>query len=455
MTAPPPHAAVPAPQAIGRRGRRDALIRRVAVLVLLAVALVAVVVLLLGGGRSQTLHLRLDNASQLVKGNLVEVGGLGVGTVKAIELTNSNLAEVTLEVTDEDLLPLRRGTRAFVRVPSVSGVAQRYVALHPGPQSAPALRDGDVIPATDAQPAVDLDAMLSTLDADTRSKLQGVIRGGALAYAGDGRRGLNEAIKYLNPALSQIDATLGELVADRAALQKFIVASSNVVSAVADRRDDLEAGLAAAATTTGALAAERRALQRVLASAPPTLNQASRTLREFGSTLDVVTPTARAARPVAPRLSRLLTTATPTLERSATVLPRLRRLLGPLRSVLAGLPALRTSAVPAFGAATRAIEGVMPIVAGALPYVPDALLGATNGFGGTATGYYDANGEYGRIAFVGGPYSAAGFGSLVPVPPPGGLRYGNWHRCPGAATQVAADRSNLIAAPGCKEEQRP
>jgi phospholipid/cholesterol/gamma-HCH transport system substrate-binding protein len=454
MSSPRQHA-VKAPVVLGRRARRDALIRRVAGLGLLAVAAIAVLVLVLGGGRTQTLHLRLQNASQLVNGNLVEVGGVGVGTVKEIELTNDNLADVTIEVTDESLLPLRRGTRAFVRVPSVSGVAQRYVALHPGPNSGPELRDGDVIPAVNTQAAVDLDALISTFDADTRTKLQGVIRGGAGAYAGAGRRGLNRAIKYLSPALGQMDATLGELVADRPALQKFIVASSNVVSAVADRRSDLEAGLAAAATTTGALAAERRALQGVLASAPSTLNKASRTLRSLAATLDVVTPTARAAQPVAPRLSRTLTTAAPALERSATVLPRLRRLLEPLRGVLAGLPALRASSVPAFSAAARAVQGAMPIIDGARPYVPDALLGATNGFGGTAAGYYDANGGYARIAFVGGPYSASGFGTLVPHPQIGGLRYGNWHRCPGAATQVAADGSNKIDAPGCKESQRP
>ena len=76
------------------------------------------------GGESQRLHLRINNASQLVTGNLVEVGGYGVGTVKSIELTDDNLADVEIEVTDESLLPLHRGTRAFVRVPLRVGRGQ-------------------------------------------------------------------------------------------------------------------------------------------------------------------------------------------------------------------------------------------------------------------------------------------------------------------------------------------
>jgi phospholipid/cholesterol/gamma-HCH transport system substrate-binding protein len=375
--------------------------------------------------------------------------------VKSIELTDDNQADVTVEVDDPKLLPLHRGTRAFVRAPSVSGVANRYVALEPGPNSAPALRDDDAIPAQSTTPAVDLDAVQSTLDADMRARLRGVIHGGAAAYAGGGSRGLSRTLAYLDPAVGQLDATLGELVADRAALRRLVVASAGVVSAVADRRDDLERGLASAAATTGALAGRRRSLEQVLAQAPPALRRAGRTLRSVGSTLDAVTPTARAARPVAPRLSRALTRAVPALQRGATVLPRLRALLGPLAEVLAGLPALRRTAVPALTAATRAISDFNPIVRGTLPYVPDAVLGATNGFGGTGSGYYDANGQYGRLAGVGGSFFAGGAGSTLPVPS-ANARYGNWQRCPGAATQVARDGSNRWdAGVPCEESQRP
>jgi len=424
---------------------------------LLIVAVVVVVAILVRGGEDYRLHIRLSNASQLVKGNQVEVGGYAVGTVQKIELSDDNQADVTVKITDEKLTPLHRGTRAWVRAASVSGIANRYIALAPGPNSEEELDSGATISAAATQPAVDLDAALSTFDGETRKELQGLIHGAADIYSEGGSDGLRRTLTYLDPALSQLDATLSELTRDRGALQKFIVASSNVVSAVAERRDDVQAGIASAATTAGALARERQALQGVLAKAPTTLTHASRSLRELAGTLDTVTPTARAALPVAPKLRRLLVALSPTLDRGADVLPRVRALLPSLQKALAGLPALRDRSLPAFAESAESVEKYLPIIKGALPYVPDAVLGATNGFGGTAGGYYDANGSYARIAAMFGPQGFAGLFAGTPNMGPLSVSYHNNRRCPGAATQVARDGSNKFdgADPDCVESQRP
>ena len=106
-------------------------------------------------------------------------------------------------------------------------------------------------------------------------------------------------------------------------------------------------------------------------------------------------------------------------------------------------------------ALTAALRRCMPIVVGLREYLPDVLLGLTNGFGGTAAGPYDANGAYARIGAVGGQFSLAGAATLVPQP---GLGFsaGNVRRCPGAATQVAPDRSNAVEpSTPCDPEHRP
>jgi phospholipid/cholesterol/gamma-HCH transport system substrate-binding protein len=438
----------------GRRAQRAIRTRALAAAALV-LGVVALVLILTGGGEQLKLHLRLQNASQLVKGDLVEVGGVRVGSINKIELTSDNEADLSVTIDDASLLPLHAGTHAFVRSPSLSGVANRYIVLEPGPNSAPELRNGNIIPTVNTQAEVDLDAVQSSLDADTRKQLQNLIHGASAAYEGGGSKGLSDTLHYFAPGLTQLDATLGELVADRGALQRFIVASSNVVSAVADRQNDLEQGLASAATTTGALAGQSRALTRTLHAAPGALSHAGRTLTSLASTLDVVTPTAREARPTARRLSKVLTAAAPTLTRGAKVLPRFRAILEPLRAVLVRLPALRNSANPALNAATKAIVASLPIIEGTLPYVPDAIIGATNGFGGTAAGYYDANGEYARIAAVAGSFSNAGLLSTLPGPSLNAT-FGNTQRCPGAATQVTHDGSNKFdAGVPCKESQRP
>src|SRR3954447_10712347 len=86
-----------------------------------------------GGGGSYEITLTLDNASQLVNGNQVKVGGVQVGSVHSIELSSDGRARVHITIDDDSVTPLHSGSRAQVRSSSLSGVANRYIALTPGP----------------------------------------------------------------------------------------------------------------------------------------------------------------------------------------------------------------------------------------------------------------------------------------------------------------------------------
>ena len=87
------------------------------------------------------------------------------------------------------------------------------------------------------------------------------------------------------------------------------------------------------------------------------------------------------------------------------------------------------------------------------------MAGLANGFGGTTSGYYDANGRYTRISFQSSAYSLDGLASLPGAAPtvPGltGYRRGLTDRCPGAATQPAPDRSNPIVLGACSPGDTP
>ena len=119
-----------------------------------------------------------------------------------------------------------------------------------------------------------------------------------------------------------------------------------------------------------------------------------------------------------------------------------------LNGVLAGMPALERTSVPAFQSAVATVQDLLPILVEARPYAPDAAGGLMNGFGGTTSGYYDANGRYTRISFQSSAYSAQGLASLLPIPPTQngltGYRMGVTRRCPGAATQPAPYKSNAF-----------
>ena len=121
-------------------------IGRVAAVGALIAALVLVSLVLFGGGGAggYKVKARFLNAGQLVKGNPVQVGGVPVGSVKGIKITDDGHAEIELSI-DGDHAPLRRGTRAEIRQFSQSGLANRYVDLKLPPDTDATIPAGGVI----------------------------------------------------------------------------------------------------------------------------------------------------------------------------------------------------------------------------------------------------------------------------------------------------------------------
>ncbi|MGH2929142.1 MAG: MlaD family protein, partial [Solirubrobacteraceae bacterium] len=122
--------------------------RSVAVAALVAAAIVVAVLVLTSGG-GYRVRAVFQNASQIVNGDLVEVAGNTVGTVSNISLTPRGQAQLTLNITNGSFQPLRQGTQATIRELSLSGIASRYVDLHPGSVTNSTIPDGGVIPTTD------------------------------------------------------------------------------------------------------------------------------------------------------------------------------------------------------------------------------------------------------------------------------------------------------------------
>ena len=228
---------------------------------LLAVAAAAVLaaLLLLGGGGGYTVKANFQNASQLVKGNLVQVAGSQVGKIENIDLTADGQAQVTMSVS-EDYAPLRRGTKAIVRQASLSGIANRYVDLTMAPHGAPAIPDGGVIEQDATTSAVDLDQLFNTFDSATRKDLKQVFAGSAKQHEGRGKE-MNAGLLYLNPAMAASSRLFHELNRDTPLLERFVVSSSQLVTDLADRREDLSGLVDHLATTTTAIGNEQAALR--------------------------------------------------------------------------------------------------------------------------------------------------------------------------------------------------
>jgi phospholipid/cholesterol/gamma-HCH transport system substrate-binding protein len=455
------------------------------------VAVVIVGFILFGGaGGGYTVSAVFENGGQIVSGNLVEVAGIKAGSVKGVSITPDGQAKIKMSV-DGAYSPLPRSTRAVIRQASQSGYANRYVELQlpPGPRKGqPTIHDGGTLEASNTTATVDIDQLFNTLDPSTRKALQGVLKGSADQYKGVTQQA-NEGLHYLNPALATSSRLFNELNRDTPVLQHFLGDSAALVTAVAQKRDDLSALVANLNTTTHAIGSQKAALADSIGRLPDFMRNANTTFLNLRAALNDVDPLVNASKPVAKKLRPFLDQvqplardARPTVRDLNTVIRRaggnndlvdLTQTLTPLAHIAVDT-AQRDGAsrLGSFPESTTALKSSSPIIAQGRPYTPD-LFGWFDDF--STTGDYDALGQISRTQTSFNAFSLDSSNTKpLNITLPGGqplalgdiqktfqslIRSGQYRRCPGGGDVVAPDKSNLLSsseqqALGCTEADR-
>jgi phospholipid/cholesterol/gamma-HCH transport system substrate-binding protein len=446
-------AANPSGEEKGRATSRRTTPARIAAITGLAIVVIALLVILLSGGSSHTYKLVFQNASQLVNGNQVLIGGHPVGSVEEISLTEDNLAQIEISVEQE----LHEGTTATARATSLSGVANHYISLSPGPNSNPPLEDGATLGLASTTSAVDLDQFINTFPGSVRKALGKFIRGFGEIYSGIGPQA-NAAYKYFAPGLNRAAAFAHGLNADSRLLTQFVVNTSKLSTAVAARGEQLTSAISNANTAFNAIASQTQAFNQTLELLPPVFRQSNTTFVNLRAALDDLDPLVETAKPATKNLAPFLADLRPVLLRSIPVFRNLRLTVArpgfanDSRELLATLPAVQQRASRAFPHAEDAIEAFQKNLNFLRAYAPDVL----NGLGrvGQVTGNYDGNGNYARVSFSDlnlferDPSS----GVLEPITPseqfnalapPSPVR----RPCPGGASQPAPDGSSPFIEP--------
>lgn len=467
--------------------------RRIVAIAAVVLAVVVVAVLLLSRAAPYTVTATFENASQLVKGNVVQVAGVNAGTVKDIELTDDGRADVELEITG-DYKPLRRGTRAIVRQASLSGVANRYVDLQLGDGRAGDMESGAQIPGASTESAVDLDQFFNTFDPVARTAVQRSFAGFGEMYAGRTKEA-NESFRLLNPSLAAASGLFRELNRDSGSFDRFIVQSAKLVGDVAERRNDLAGVVDNLATTSSALAAQRQGLSQSINRLPDFMRKSNTTFVNLRAALDDLDPLVTESRPALRRLRPFLAElrplareAVPTVrDFSRTIrqpgadndLVELLRLQKPIDQLAnQKVQANGEERDGAFAAGAKALDGGTEPFAFARPYAPD-LVGWFDDF--SHTGLADALGNFSRAglalnAFTFTPVVGGDtVPNILPVPPeirdqlttvlggavqgvagPQGTEAGRNNRCPGSSER-RVDDSNGKPSPdfNCNDAIRP
>jgi phospholipid/cholesterol/gamma-HCH transport system substrate-binding protein len=408
-----------------------------------------------------TVHAIFSSANSLRPASLVRIAGVNVGKVQSIESApgckslaytraQCTAAEVTMTI-DNQGLPLHKDATFWIR-PRIFLEGNFFIDVNPGTPQAPHAPDGYTFPIQQGREPVQLDQVLTSLQADTRRNLQILLQQYGTAVH-QGGPGYNASIPYWLPAYkySSIVAqdALGIQPHD---LSNWIAAQATVAGALDANPQSLKTLITEFNRTANAFARQNVALQDSVAELPRTLSAA---IPAFNALNAAFPPVETLAEELLPGVR----TIAPTVDATLPLVTQLRQLVQP--SELGGLASELSVAVPALARLTSETiplmrDGVRPasscLATVVYPWsqltLNDPHFNASNGFPPRkvyveAVDYlpglagesrnFDANGPYIRVTFTAGSLTYSlqpgAFGQAVaplvssqPALPPGGKR---------------------------------
>ena len=382
------------------------------------------------------------NAGNVRPASPVRIAGVNVGKVTSVEHLAPEEAVQTAQVggdapegevpqtatvvtmeLEESALPLHTDATMKLR-PRLFLEGNLFVDLQPGSPNAPEADDGHVFPAGQTAVAVQLDQVLTTLQADVRTDLQILLDqfGNALDKHG-GSEGLRELFRSSPGAFrytSQVnEALLGQQPHD---LSDLIVNLDSTVEALGRNEGALQDLVTNLRIVLGSFAAESDALEQGIAELPGVLREGEPALASLNDALPAVRAFAREALPGVRSTPATLDAATPFLRQVRGLVSRdeLRGLVADLRPAIPDLARMTRRTIPL-------LEEVRPLgscvnevlVPWSQTVVPDEDNQTINGDGSVARLYEetdyaveglsgfsrsgDANGPYARVLGMSGP----------------------------------------------------
>ena len=235
-------------------------------------------------------------------------------------------------------------------------------------------------------------------------------------------------------------------------------ARAGSATTVSERGAELSSAIGNANAAFGAIAKQNAALGTSLRLLPPTFRQANTTFVNLRAALDDVEPlietSGTATKELAPFLAELrpfFSKATPVFK-DLRLTVRRKGFANDAAELLGALPAVQQRASRAFPHSEGAIAAFQPNLNFIRAYAPDLF----NGFArlGQVSAPYDGNGHYVRTSFSDLNLFKYDGGSraLEPIEPSEqydvfGSSAGVKRRCPGGASQPAADGSSPFVEP--------
>jgi virulence factor Mce-like protein len=279
------------------------------------------------------------NANNIQPNAVVRIAGVEVGAVKSVSPADpkTHAAKVELEIQDKGL-PLHKDAQMKVR-PRIFLEGNMFVDVQPGTPDSPILKSGGSIPVSQTASPVQFEEVLRTLQRDTRTDLQTLLKEFAKGLDGGGAQAFNHSIQYWTPAYKYSslanDASLGQQPHD---LSKLVRAQAKVAGSLTHNEQALGDLVTNLNTTFAAFASQDQNLRATIPALDNVLKVGNPALASINDALPSVRRFAHDALPAAK-------SSLPTIEQSMPFVTQARRLVR--KSELRGLVADLRPTIPA------------------------------------------------------------------------------------------------------------
>ena len=291
------------------------------------------------------LHAVFQNAANIRKDSPVRIAGVNVGKVESVKSVcatgqtdscASNYSEVTFTV-DTSGQPVHSDAQIEIR-PRIFLEGNFFIDMRPGSPSAHALSSGDTIPVTQTSTAVQLDQVLTTLQAPDRANLQKLLEGYGQALnhkpsAADdatqdpevqgltAAQAINKSFTY-GATGARDSAIVNEALQGTSPhdLSNLLSGQARAFGALVGHESQLQGFVTNFNTVTGALAAESANLQRTIQQLGPTLRAAEPSLRHTNATLPLLRANALALAKGIPELPATIAASQPWISQTTALL---------------------------------------------------------------------------------------------------------------------------------------
>jgi phospholipid/cholesterol/gamma-HCH transport system substrate-binding protein len=224
------------------------------------------------------------------QGQSVRVSGVQIGLVGKVTLKDGE-GVVQMNIDPKYKHLVHENWTALLR--PRTGLDDMFIELSPGQGRSPVAPSGYTIPVSNTMPVVNLDEILSSLDADSREYLDLLVNGAGQGLKNHGGDQLAQVMERFEPTHRDL-ARLNSAVAQRGTnLQRVVNSLRRLNDALAAKQGQIVSLVDSSEKVFRAFASEDSNVSRAVADLPGTLKQTTATLAKVQSFANILGPAAK------------------------------------------------------------------------------------------------------------------------------------------------------------------